>query len=94
MACVLRSRVGGDEHDRDRLLVVELRLADRSHALQALNVVVDPLGCLRIAVDVHDDRNRAVEARAEALREQVVGSAARLLDGLRPLVGCSQPDEG
>ena len=55
---------------------------------------MDPLGSLRVPVHVHDDRDRAVEAGAEALREQVVGPAARLVERLCPLVGCTQPDEG
>ena len=48
-------------------------------SVEALHAVVDPLRRLRVALDVDDDRDRAVEAGPEALGEQVVGAAARLL---------------
>ena len=84
---VLRCRVRGDEDDGDGLLVVQLWLARGRHALEALDALVDLVGRLRIAVHVDDDRDRAVEARSEALGEQVVGPAAGLRRGLRALVG-------
>ena len=54
---------------------------------RSLHAVVDPLRRLLVAVHVDDDRDRAVEARPEALGEQVVGPAGRLLVRLRALVG-------
>ncbi len=47
--------------------------------LEALHAVVDPLRRVRVAVHVDDDRDRAVEARPEALGEQVVRAAGGLL---------------
>ena len=85
--------VGRDEDDRDGLRVVELRLADRGDALEPLHAVVDPLRRLLVAVDVDDDRDRPVEAGPEALREQVVRPAARLLERLRALVGGAEAHE-
>ena len=93
VALVLRSRVGPDEDDRDGLLVVELRLAGGRDAVQVAHVVVDALRRALIAIHVDDDRDRAVEAGAEALRKQVVRPPGRLLLGLRALVGRTEPDE-
>ena len=90
---VLRSGVGGHEDDRDRLLVVELRLACGGDAVEGLHAVEDPLWRLLVAVDVDDDRDRAVEAGAEALRQQVVRSAAGLRGRLGALVGGAQAHE-
>ena len=90
---VLRRRGRRHEDDRDRLLVVELRLADGGDAVEALDAVVDPLRRLLVAVHVDDDRDRPVEAGAEALREQVVRPPGRLLRRLRALVGRTQADE-
>ena len=58
-----------------------------------LDAVEDPLRRLLVAVDVDDDRDRPVEARPEALGEQVVGAAARLLPWLRALVGGAEAHE-
>ncbi len=66
---------------------------DGGHALEALHAVVDLLRRLRIVVHVHDDREWAVEAGAEALGEQVVGLAGRLLLRLRALVRSAQTNE-
>ena len=77
----------------DGALVVELRLADRGHAGQALHAVEDLLRRLRVAVDVDDDRDRAVEARPEALGQQVVGPPAGLGGRLRALVGGPEAHE-
>ena len=67
--------------------------AHRGDVLGALDTVEDPLRRLLVALDVDDDRDRAVEAGPEALGEQVVGAAARLRLGLRPLVGGAEADE-
>ncbi len=91
---VLRSRVGGHEDDRHRTCVVDVRLARRGDALDALDVVVDSLRRLLVAVQVDDDRDRSVEARTEAFCEKVVRTAARLLLRLRSLIGGSQSHEG
>ena len=85
--------VGRDEDDRNGLLVVELRLTDGRHARKPLHAVVDLLRRLLVAVDVDDDRDRAVEAGAESLRQEVVGPAGGLLLGLGALVGRTEADE-
>ena len=90
---VLGRRGRRDEDDGDRLRVVELRLVDRRYTLDALDALVDPLRRLRVAADVDDDRDRAVEAWAEALGEEVVRAPARLLRRLCALIGCAEVDE-
>ena len=50
-------------------------------------------GACLVALHVDHDRDRAVEPGPEALREQVVRATARLLLGLRALVGGAEPDE-
>ena len=90
---VLRRGRRGDEDDRNGLLVVELRLADGRHAWKPLHAVVDLLRHLLVAVHVDDDRDRAVEAGAESLRQEVVGAAGGLLLRLGPLVGRAEADE-
>ena len=94
---VLWRRVRRDEHDRDRLRVVELGLGDRGDVSllpERLDALVHALRRLRVAVDVDDDRDRAVEPWPEALGEQVVGPSRRLVGRLRPLIGRAQPYEG
>src|SRR6185436_1220587 len=91
---VLWRRGRRDEDDRDGLVLVELRLGDRRDALQALDAVVDLLRRLRVIVDVDDDRDRAVEPGPEALGQQVVRAATRLLLRLRPLVGGAEAHDG
>ena len=77
---VLRGRLGRHEHDRDRLLLVELRLPHRRDVVEPTHAAVDPLRGAAVAVDVDDDRDRAVEAAAEALpragRRRAAPSAA------------------
>ena len=90
---VLRRRVRRDADDRDALRVVELRLARGRDTLEPLHAVEDLLQCLGVAVDVDDDRDRAVEARPEALGEQVVRAPRRLLGRLRPLIRRAETDE-
>ena len=90
---VLRRRARRHEHDRDGLPLVELRLADGRDVLHALDVVVDPLRCLGVALASHDDRDRSVEAGPEALGEQVVRAPAGLLRRLRALVRGAEADE-
>ena len=55
--------------------------------------VDDPLWRGLVAVHVDDDRDRRVEAGPEALGQQVVRLARRLLLRLRPLVGGAEADE-
>ena len=57
------------------------------------DVLVHALRRLRVAAHVDDDRDRAVEAGPEALGEEVVRAAARLLGRLRALVGRAEADE-
>ena len=58
-----------------------------------MHAVVDLLRRLLVAVHVDDDRDRAVEAGPEALRQEVVGPAGSLLLRLRALVGRTEADE-
>ena len=87
---VLRRRVRGDEDDRDGLRVVELRLPDGCDVLEPADTVVDPLRGSRIALDVDDDRDRAVEARPEPLGEEVVRATRGLVGRLRSLIRRSE----
>ncbi len=91
---VLRCEVRLHEDDRDGLRVVVDGLVDGRDAREGAHAVNDSLGRRLVAVDVHDDRNGSVEASAEALGEQVVRLAGRLLLRLRPLVGGAEVDEG
>ena len=91
---VLRCEVRLHEDDRDGLRVVVDGLVDGGDAREGAHAVKDSLGRLLVAVDVHDDRDGSVEARAEALGEQVVRLARRLLLRLCSLVGGAEVDEG
>jgi hypothetical protein len=86
-ALVLRGEGRLDEDDRYRLRIVELGLAHGGDALQPLDAFIEALGGIRVAVHVDDDRDGAVEARPEALCQEIVGAAGRLFFRLRPLVG-------
>ena len=74
---VLRRRVGCHEDDRDRLLVVELRLAGGRDAVEVPHAVVDALRRLGVPVHVDDDRDRAVEAGRRSRRRGGRTRAAR-----------------
>ena len=76
-----------------RLRVVELRLAHRRDVLEPADTVVDPLRRPRVALDVDDDRDRAVEARPEPLGEEVVRAPRGLVGRLRALVRCAESHE-
>src|SRR6185369_14622878 len=90
---VLGSRCRLDEDDRDRLRIVELRLVHRRYTFDALDALVDPLWSLLVAFDVDDDRDRAVEAWAEAFGEEIVRPPRRLLLGLCALIRCAEMDK-
>ena len=72
---------------------VEVEGIGRTVGQRARDAVVDLLWGLRVAVDVDDDGDRAVEAGPEALGEEVVGAAARLRRRLCALVGGAEADE-
>ena len=57
------------------------------------HAVIEALRRLLVTVHVDDDRDRPVEARPEAVGEQVVRPPRGLLRGLRSLVGRAEPDE-
>ena len=91
---VLRREVRLHEDDRDGLRVVVDGLVDGGDAREGAHAVDDSLRRLLVAVDVDDDRDGSVEPWAEALGQQVVRLARRLLLRLCPLVGGAEADEG